>query len=76
MYFYGVRQVALVDLGTTTKKIIIAFAILAIIALKIVGIFSTKPSIFLIVALGLVSAITDASPVAAGTLDGRTVTPQ
>jgi hypothetical protein len=74
MYFYGAKQMALVDLGDATKKVIVALALLAIIALKIAGIFTTKPTIFMIIALGFVSVITDASPVAAGTLDGRTVT--
>lgn len=53
---------ALEDLSTGKKKAIILIAVLIIVNLKIYGLLQTKPSIALIIALGIIAAITDATP--------------
>lgn len=59
---------ALEDLSTGKKKAIVIIALLIIISLKIYGFIQTKPTIALIIALGIISAITDATPVSGGEL--------
>lgn len=61
------------NLSTTTKKIIVYTAIVVVVILKIIGVFkSSRLPWYLLVSLGLIAVVTDASPVAAGTLEGRT----
>jgi hypothetical protein len=65
---------ALVDLSTGYKKAIVVMALAAIIALKIIGLFSTRMTIFMALALAGVGIITDPSPTANDTLQGKAVT--
>ena len=65
---------ALVDLSVTSKKVIVIFALIGIVTLKIIGLFSTKMTLSMALALAGVAIITDPSPVANDTLNGRTVT--
>ena len=53
---------ALQDISTGGKQTIVVLILLLIIYLKIKGIFTLKPTIFMIIALGIVSSFTDAIP--------------
>lgn len=53
---------SLENLSTPSKEAIVVLVLIAIIALKLYGLFSSKTTWWLIIALALVSVITDVSP--------------
>jgi len=65
---------ALEDLSTTAKKAIVYTAIVVIVVLKIIGVFkSSRLPWYMLIFLGTIAVVTDASPVAADTLNGKAV---
>jgi hypothetical protein len=63
---------ALEDLSTTTKKVIVYTGIVLIILLKIFGVFkSSRLPWYMLGVLGAIAVVTDAQPVAADTLPGK-----
>ena len=56
---------ALENLSTGTKMVIVFMALIGIIALKIYGIFSTRTTVLSAIALAVVASITDPTPTSA-----------
>lgn len=54
------------NLSDTTKKFIVVLAIVAIVLLKVYGATRAKLPLYIIIALGAISVITEAKPLASG----------